>query len=372
MIRLLNLNRLERIVLLSLLIVIVPAVAAAQAGARKKSRLGEQATSNTTIQPKLLNADTNPTLRFPIARASLSISSISYGWLDVTHAGIRYTVVQPAQKMADSFTASAAEIRELKLEDRNNTVTFRNVKTRETVFYVPQENWGGARGGRAFLTLTSEGASGTQSIFKTLLDFEAMLALVKSTSAPPAPVVVAPVVPVLPPPTPAAPPTPPVIVVATPSGAGANQTVESQESPLVIRGVAMDSTGIPVVTINGSSANMRPQNSQAAEYWSDPLPLKAGDNLFQISATNAAHGETKIAFTVHYTNKVAPLNPKALDKAEIVSLLQGAVPPARVAGIVKERGIKFHPTADDLNEIRAAGGDDDLIQAIQQTTPPGS
>jgi hypothetical protein len=59
-----------------------------------------------------------------------------------------------------------------------------------------------------------------------------------------------------------------------------------------------------------------------------------------------------------------------LAKAEIVSLLQGAVPAARVAAIVKERGIKFTPTADDLKEIRDAGGDDELIQAIQQAAPP--
>ena len=79
--------------------------------------------------------------------------------------------------------------------------------------------------------------------------------------------------------------------------------------------------------------------------------------------------EAKVAFTVHYTPKAAPVNPKALDKAEIISLLVGAVPAPRIAGIVQERGIKFNPTPDDLNEIRAAGGTDELIQAIQQAAP---
>ena len=66
--------------------------------------------------------------------------------------------------------------------------------------------------------------------------------------------------------------------------------------------------------------------------------------------------------------QASSMNPKALDKAEIISLLSGQVPSARVAEIVKEQGIKFSPAADDLNEIRAAGGTDELILAIQKAT----
>jgi hypothetical protein len=80
--------------------------------------------------------------------------------------------------------------------------------------------------------------------------------------------------------------------------------------------------------------------------------------------------ETKLAFTLHYTPKVAPSNPRALSKQEIVSLLQGEVPNARIEDLIKERGIKFSPTADDLNDIRRAGGNEELIQAIQQAAPP--
>jgi hypothetical protein len=45
------------------------------------------------------------------------------------------------------------------------------------------------------------------------------------------------------------------------------------------------------------------------------------------------------------------------------------VPAAEVGALVKERGIKFRPTPDDLNAIRAGGGNDELIQAIQQAAP---
>jgi hypothetical protein len=365
----LDFRRIDRIVLLSILIMTVSSFAIAQR-AKKSSRIATPSISNTTVQPQLLNADTNPTLRFPIARTLLSVSSISYGWLDITRAGIRYTVEQPPKKFADGFSVSRGEIRDVKLEDGRNSVTFRGGNKKHMVFYISRENWGSIRSARGYVAQASEGMSGTQSIYKTILDFDAMLALVRSTTAPPAPVVVAPVVPVSPPSTPVAPPGPPAIVVASPSGAGENQTVELSESPLVIRGVAMDSTGMPIVKINGLPANMRPQNSQAAEFWSDPLPLQPGANPVLITASNSAHVETNVAFTVRYTPKAAPVNPRGLDKAEIISLLQGAVPASRVAGIVKERGIKFAPTADDLNDIRAAGGSDELIEAIQQAAPP--
>jgi hypothetical protein len=183
-------------------------------------------------------------------------------------------------------------------------------------------------------------------------------------------VVAAPVVAPLPEPKASELPPPPAIVVASPSGVSPNQTVEFNESPLVIRGVATDSTGILLVTINGSAANMRPQNAKAAEFWSDPLPLQPGENHFHISASNAAHAEAKLVFTIRYTAKAPPPSPRALSRQEIVSLLQGDVPNARIEELIKERGIKFAPTADDLNNFRAAGGDEELIQVIQQAAPP--
>jgi hypothetical protein len=171
-------------------------------------------------------------------------------------------------------------------------------------------------------------------------------------------------------PKPAAPPSSPAIVLASPSGVSPNQTVELNESPLVIRGVATDSTGILVVSINGSAASMRPQNPQAAEFWSDPLPLQPGGNRIEITATSTAHAEAKLVFVVHYTPKVAPPNPRALDKQDIISLLRGGVPAARVAELIKERGVKFAATPDDLKSFRAAGGNEELIQAIQQAAAP--
>jgi hypothetical protein len=95
-----------------------------------------------------------------------------------------------------------------------------------------------------------------------------------------------------------------------------------------------------------------------------------------VSAINSSHGQAKVAFIAHLTPTppkappAEPSNSKGLGKAEIVSLLQGDVPSARVAALVKERGIKFVPTQDDLKEIRGAGGGDDLIDAINQAPAP--
>jgi len=165
---------------------------------------------------------------------------------------------------------------------------------------------------------------------------------------------------------PPAPPSSTAIVLASPSGVSPNQTIESNESPLVIRGVATDSAGILLVTVNGSAANMRPQNTQATEFWSDPLQLKPGDTPIEITASNSAHVETKLAFTLHYAPKVA--GPLTLQ--QIISLLQGDVPSARIQKLVKDRGIQFTPTTDDLNEIRHAGGTAELIHAIQRAASP--
>jgi hypothetical protein len=172
-----------------------------------------------------------------------------------------------------------------------------------------------------------------------------------------------------------APIAPPTIVLIEPSAAGEGQTVEVTSSPLIIRGVVMDASGIPVVTINGRPVTMRPTSAQAAQFTSDPFVLQPGENRFEVSAINSARGRARVAFVAHLTAiapkapPAEPSNPRGLSKAEILSLLQGDVPSVRVAELVKERGIKFVPTPDDLKQIRGAGGGDDLIDAINQALP---
>jgi hypothetical protein len=271
-----------------------------------------------------------------------SVHSTSYGWVDISRGRIRYGVVQPPGKLGEGFDFAVGEINDIKIEQ--TYLMFHKDRKRYAIFYLSQNSWGTIHSGPGAMAAASRGSMGTGSMYQALRNFDRVLAVVKPPAPAPPPVVAQALV--TPPPEepkpappPAAPPAPPALVLAAPPGAGANQVIELDESPLVVRGVAMDNTGIPVVTINGSPANMRPQNGQAAEFWSDPLPLQPGGNRVQINASNSAHAEAKLVFIVHYTPKAAPPNPRALDQQEIISLLQGGVPSARFVEIIKDRGI---------------------------------
>jgi len=332
---------------------------------RRSTGAGDSAPAGL-VRPQLLNGDSDPVLRFPVMSMPSSVFSITYGWLDISRNAVRYSVVEPSKKSEHSFEVGRLAVRELKF---NSTfLTFRSPAQRQVVVYLPQQSWGSVHSGPGSYSAAGRGALGTGSIYQALVNFDQMLAAVKPPAPQPVPVAASPVAPPAPEPKPVPPPAPPAIMLAAPAGAGANQVVETQESPLVIRGVAMDNTGMPVVTINGAAANMRPQNAQAVEFWTEPMPLDPGGNRFEIAASNTAHIESKLVFLVHYKPRAAPPNPRALGKPEVLSLLQGGVVSARIVEIVKERGVKFVPTADDIADIRAAGGADDLIEAVEKAS----
>jgi len=56
---------------------------------------------------------------------------------------------------------------------------------------------------------------------------------------------------------------------------------------------------------------------------------------------------------------------KPLNQEQIFALLVGQVPSHRVTTLVQERGIDFNPTDDYLQEVRLAGGEDELISALK-------
>jgi hypothetical protein len=166
----------------------------------------------------------------------------------------------------------------------------------------------------------------------------------------------------------------PTIVLVDPSVVDPGETVEITTPTLTIRGVVTDPSGIPAVTINANPVAMRPKGPQAAAFMSDPIQLTAGENTFEIVATDAAHVQAKFTFVARYTPSVAvPVRTtspstggKGLTKAEVLGLLSGGVSSARVTEIVAERGISFNPTEDDVKGIRAAGGDDDLANGLMK------
>jgi hypothetical protein len=56
---------------------------------------------------------------------------------------------------------------------------------------------------------------------------------------------------------------------------------------------------------------------------------------------------------------------KPLNQVQVFALLAGQVPSHRVTMLVQERGIDFVPTDDYLQEVRLAGGEDELIGALK-------
>jgi hypothetical protein len=179
---------------------------------------------------------------------------------------------------------------------------------------------------------------------------------------------------------PAAPPpaVPPTIVLVEPSVENSGQTLEVTNSALTVRGVAVDNSGVPVVTINGTPAAVRPKSGQTAEFTSDPIVLQPGENRIEVSASNTSHAEAKVVFIARYTPPPAgekaqqPVQSvaKALTKADILSHLKSDLSSAQVTAAVRENGIRFLPTEKDLKEIRAAGGGDDLVNALREAAPP--
>jgi sulfatase modifying factor 1 len=59
---------------------------------------------------------------------------------------------------------------------------------------------------------------------------------------------------------------------------------------------------------------------------------------------------------------------KPLTKDEVISLVKGSVPSARVADLVRERGIDFEPTEDYFHALRSAGAEQVLIDALRATS----
>jgi len=60
---------------------------------------------------------------------------------------------------------------------------------------------------------------------------------------------------------------------------------------------------------------------------------------------------------------------KQLTKENVLELLTGDVPPERVAGIVRERGVSFKLDRAAEDQIRQAGGNDELLKAIRELAP---
>jgi hypothetical protein len=140
--------------------------------------------------------------------------------------------------------------------------------------------------------------------------------------------------------------------------------------------------GKPVPETHKGNENLFPRFTTYREqidgkYWfptytraDDTLHFKNGDVHIRevIKYTNYQRFNTSIGkITVNYGgNKVDELSTAdPLTKADIVDTLKGGTPAKTMTEIVKKRGVNFTVDAATEQEIRKAGGDSDLIQAIE-------
>lgn len=59
---------------------------------------------------------------------------------------------------------------------------------------------------------------------------------------------------------------------------------------------------------------------------------------------------------------------KPLNQQEVLELLEGGVPSARVSGIVDDRGIDFDFTSEIEQKVRDAGGADDVVDSLRRAS----
>ncbi len=77
----------------------------------------------------------------------------------------------------------------------------------------------------------------------------------------------------------------------------------------------------------------------------------------------SAHADLKVSATTAASEPATTKKP--LNQVQVFALLAGQVPSHRVTMLVQERGIDFEPTDDYLQQVRLAGGEDELIRALK-------
>ena len=137
-----------------------------------------------------------------------------------------------------------------------------------------------------------------------------------------------------------------ILVFAAPAGAQQKPFSREQVQGLVRDGIG-DENGARLITQRGI-------DFQPTEDFLQSLQA-AGANPAFLQALRAAKAPQGAAGGAA----------KPLTQVQVISLVSGEVPTHRVAMLVQDRGIDFDPTTEYFQELRAAGGDDELEAALK-------
>jgi tetratricopeptide (TPR) repeat protein len=89
------------------------------------------------------------------------------------------------------------------------------------------------------------------------------------------------------------------------------------------------------------------------------------DFLQGLKAAGANEAFLQALRTARHRQPPGEARKKPLNKVQVFALLTGQVTSHRIAMLVQERGINFEPTDDYVQEVRLAGGEDQLISALK-------
>ena len=142
------------------------------------------------------------------------------------------------------------------------------------------------------------------------------------------------------------------------------------ESPITIRGAAMDDHGILGVQVNGQQAVVKTSGDiRTVEFSLSGVPLQEGLNRITVIATNIDKQTSEIVLPIWW-RKTAPASPsagrKGLTESQITDLLKNFVTPQRIAELAREKGVAFDVTPQVEQRLRRAGSDDGLVQTLRE------
>ena len=167
------------------------------------------------------------------------------------------------------------------------------------------------------------------------------------------------------------PPEGPKLHVMDPPVPDPSTPVEVTASPLNLQGAALDSRGVALVIVNGRQAEIRSSgDNKAVTFVAKGLTLQEGLNRIRIDATNVDGAATHLVISLWLRSSPRPLARRPLSKDEVIELVKAGVTSRRIADLVDDRGIDFAPTDDFLDVLRAAGGDEALVESMRSAKQP--
>jgi len=289
--------------------------------------------------PQLVSPSPNPVVRFPVVHAHPA--DVCYGFLDFSRSEIRYQAVRPAKYGSHGFSMLREQVISVTMQP-----SFRLKASVAEFNLAGGSKHGFGRVRRSAVENESETAAvllPLQDVLEAVNKFEVLAARLEGRDPPaenaaaskPAEAKAA----AKPAPPPTTPQSATLVITSYPPGAQVWVDANSR-GPTDAQSGQMRVTRVPA----GRSYRIR-VSAQGYQEWAQTVSPGAGQTL----AVDA---------------RLTPSGPPPFSVRDIVELLQGEVPPTRVAALVAERGVDFALSREAEQQIRAAGGDAELLVAI--------